>query len=59
VPVRAPPVFAATLNPTAPFPVPVAPDVTVIHCALLLAVHAHAAVVVTLTVPVLAAAGAF
>jgi hypothetical protein len=52
-------VFAATLKPTAPFPVPVAPDITVIHGSLLLAVHAHAAVVVTLTVPVLAVAGAF
>jgi hypothetical protein len=58
-PDRAAPVFAATLKPTAPFPVPVAPDITVIHGSLLLAVHAHAAVVVTLTVPVLAVAGAF
>ena len=39
VPVRAAPVLEATLNATEPLPVPVAPDVTVIHEALLLAVH--------------------
>jgi hypothetical protein len=44
--------LAATLNATAPLPVPVAPDVTVIHVALLTAVHAHVACVVTFTVPV-------
>lgn len=59
VPFREAPVLAATLNPTEPFPVPAAPDVTVIHTALLTAVHAQAAVVVTFSVPVLAAAGAF
>jgi len=46
------------LNPTAPLPVPAVPDVTVSHAALLLAVHAQAAVVVTATVPVPAVAGA-
>jgi hypothetical protein len=47
------------LNPTDPFPVPAAPDVTVIHGTLLTAVHPHNAVVVTVAVPVLATAGAF
>jgi hypothetical protein len=58
VPARGVPVFAATLKPTVPLPVPEAPLVTVIHGAPLTAVHAHAAVVVTVTVPVLALAGA-
>jgi len=39
VPVLAAPVFAATVNATLPLPVPLAPDVTVIHEALLVAVH--------------------
>ena len=38
---------------------PAAPDVTVSHAALLTAVHAHAAVVVTFTVPVPAVDGTF
>ena len=59
MPVRAAPVFAATLKPTTPLPVPAAPDVTVSHTALLTAVHAHAAVVVTFTVPVFAVEGTF
>jgi hypothetical protein len=59
VPVRAPTVFAAMLSPTDPLPVPDAPDVTVIHAAPLLAVHAQAAVVVTVTVVVLAPATTF
>jgi len=59
MPVRAAPVFAATLKPTTPLPVPAAPDVTVSHTALLTAVHAHAAAVVTFTVPVLAVEGTF
>ena len=59
MPVRAVPVFAATLKPTTPLPVPAAPDVTVSHTALLTAVHAHVAVVVTFTVPVLAVEGTF
>lgn len=37
VPLRAAPVFAATVKPTDPLPVPLAPDVTVIHDALLTA----------------------
>jgi hypothetical protein len=39
VPVRCAPVFAATLNATVPLPVPLAPEVMVIHEALLVAVH--------------------
>lgn len=39
VPVRDPPLFAAMRNATDPLPVPCAPDVMVIHDALLLAVH--------------------
>jgi hypothetical protein len=58
VPLRAPPVFAATFNVTVPLPLPVAPLVTVIHVALLVAGRAHplGAVTVTLT-PVVPAAG--
>jgi hypothetical protein len=52
-PDREGPVFAATLNCTVPSPLPVAPAVTVIHAALLDAVHAHPAAVRTVTVPVL------
>jgi hypothetical protein len=59
VPARAAPVFAAMLIPTEPLPVPEAPDVTVIHGAALTDVHAHAAVVVTATVEVLAFASTF
>jgi hypothetical protein len=44
-------VFAATATPTAPLPDPVAPDVIVIHGALLVAAHVQPAVVVTFTVP--------
>jgi hypothetical protein len=44
-------VLAAVTNVTAPLPVPVAPVETVTHPALLAAVHAHPAVVVTLMVP--------
>jgi hypothetical protein len=40
-PLRAPPVFAATRNATVPFPVPDAPDVTVIHTSDAAAVHAQ------------------
>jgi hypothetical protein len=46
------------LYPTTPFPFPVAPDVTVIHVALLAAVHAQPDPAVTAIVPVLAAADA-
>jgi hypothetical protein len=48
VAVRAGPLLAARLNCTVPFPVPEAPAVIVIKEALLVAVHAHDAVVVTL-----------
>jgi hypothetical protein len=40
-PVRAPPVFAATVNVTLPLPVADAPPVIVIHGADVVAVHAH------------------
>jgi hypothetical protein len=49
VPARAAPPLAPTVNPTEPFPLPVAPDVTEIHPALLVDVHMHPAAVVTLT----------
>jgi hypothetical protein len=39
VPLRAAPLLAATVNPTEPLPVPVAPDVIVIHSAFVVAVH--------------------
>ena len=41
VPVLAEPVFAATLNVTVPLPVPLAPELIVIHDAPLVAVHGH------------------
>jgi hypothetical protein len=47
VPVRAAPVFAAAENPTVPFPLPLAPLVTVIQPDSLSAVHAHPEVVAT------------
>jgi hypothetical protein len=43
--------FAPTLNPTEPFPLPLAPEVTVIHAALLTALHRQPAWVDTATVP--------
>lgn len=53
VPVReVPAVFAATLNDTVPAPVPLAPAVTVIHAALLVAVRAQPVVPLTVTVTV-------
>jgi len=52
VPVRAAPVFAATVKPTDPLPVPVSPEVIVSHDALLVAVHPQLAVVETVTLPV-------
>jgi hypothetical protein len=52
VPFRAAPLFAATFRLTDPLPVPDAPEVMVIHEALLAAVHLHALVVDTFTVPV-------
>ena len=57
VPVRRAPVFAATLNATAPLPDPVAPPVMVIHGALLVAVHVQPTPAVTFTVPVDAVSG--
>jgi hypothetical protein len=51
VPLRAAPVLAATLNPTDPLPLPLAPDVMLIHEALLAAVHPHPLLVVTATGP--------
>jgi hypothetical protein len=54
VPVRfVDPVLAATFSETVPLPLPDAPAVTVIHEALLTAVHAHDVVAVTdtLTAP--------
>jgi hypothetical protein len=52
VPVRAPPSFAATVKATVPLPcLPVEPLVTVIHRALLTAVHVQPDVVVTFTGP--------
>jgi hypothetical protein len=59
VPVRAAPALADTFNITVPFPLPLAPDVIDSHGALLIAVHAQPAVVVTATlIPVAPAAGA-
>ena len=53
VPIRASPVFAATVKLTDPGPGPVAPTGIVIHDALLTAVHAHVPPVVTaIVVPV-------
>jgi hypothetical protein len=44
--------LAATVYPTDPLPLPLAPEVTVIQLALLTPVHAQPADVVTVTVPV-------
>ena len=46
--------LAATLYETVPLPLPLAPAVTVIHAALLVAVHAQPAPAVTVTVPLVA-----
>jgi hypothetical protein len=51
--------FCAMLNVTVPLPVPLAPDVIVIHDTLLTAVHVHGLVVETVTVPVVAALPTF
>ena len=48
---RAAPVFAATENVTVPLPLPEAPPVIVTNVAPLVAVHAQAAVVLTVTDP--------
>ena len=50
-------VFAATLKPSEPFPLPLAVVVSVIQVTVLLAVHGHPALVVMPTVPVPPAAG--
>jgi hypothetical protein len=47
VPVRIPPVFAATLIATVPLPVPLAPPVIDNQDALVVAVHVHPAAAVT------------
>ena len=52
VPVRAPPLFAATLNPTEPLPLPDAPLAIVIHDAFEAAAQAQSAPLVTATAPV-------
>jgi hypothetical protein len=58
VPVRAvEPVLAATVNVTVPFPLPWAPPVTVIHCALLSACQEQPAGAKMLTVPLPPVAG--
>ena len=44
-------VFAADVKLTVPLPVPAAPAVTVIHAALLTAVHAHPVPAVTVVLP--------
>jgi hypothetical protein len=52
VPVRVPAERSSTLNPTVPFPAPLAPEVIVIHPALLDARHEQPAAAETLTLPV-------
>ena len=52
VPARAEELFAATLYLTVPFPEPLAPEVMVIHDALLEAVQEHLRAVVTVSEPV-------
>jgi hypothetical protein len=52
VPLRAAPVFAATVKATVPLPLPVAPDEIVMKVALLVAVQAQPAGAVTGTDPV-------
>lgn len=46
---RAAPRLGSTRNPTLPFPLPLAPDVNVIHDAPVVAVHAHPEPAVTPT----------
>lgn len=54
---RAPVLFAATEKLTVPLPLPLAPDVIVIHGALLTAVHAQPTGALTLEVPLPPPAG--
>ena len=49
---RAAPRLGSNRKPTVPFPLPLAPEVTVIHEALVAPVHAHPAGAVTPTDPV-------
>jgi hypothetical protein len=49
VPVRIAGPLTVALNPTEPLPVPLAPDVTVSHDALLVALHGQSAAAVTVT----------
>ena len=49
VPVRLDELFAATLNVTVPFPVPLAPEAIVSQAALLVAVQTHPAATDTAT----------
>jgi hypothetical protein len=51
------PVFAATLKPSDPLPLPLAAVVSVIHATVLLAVHGHPGLVVMPTLPGPPAAG--
>jgi len=57
VPCLADPVLAATEYVTVPLPVPLVPNVIVIHWLLLAAVHAQPELVVTLMEPVAAPPG--
>jgi hypothetical protein len=58
VPLRAGPVLEAIARSNVPLPLPDEADVTAIHSAAVVAVHAHPAAVVTSMRAVLAAAGA-
>ena len=57
IPVRDPPVVAAAVYCTVPFPLPLAPEEMVSHGMLLVAVQAHPAALVTATLPLLPSAG--
>jgi len=58
VPERAAPVFAGTLYATVPLPVPLVPDVIVIHESMLDAIQVHVDPALTVTEPVPPAADA-
>ena len=51
MPLRAAPLFAATVNATEPLPLPLVPLAIVIHDTFEDAVHAHPLLLVTVTVP--------
>ena len=51
-PVRAVPSLAPTVKPSVPLPLPLAPEVIVIHDAVVELVHAQPALLVTVTDPV-------